>query len=334
MFIMSTISSDWWPLLFATAARQGVGFLLSLGLWRFYRRWPATDFKIQQPLASILAACLTVTLIDFAAVEGLRRLFGQPPLPPLIFHGIWLLRAALYIAWTALYFLIRHQMEARNTAIRLARAEAASREAELLQLRAQMNPHFLFNALSNIIAQADQNPDAVAEATHAVADYLRYSLMHSTHYAPLGAELEAMRNYLRIETAVRGANRISWEIDASPECERAITPTALVQPLIENGIKYGMRTSPTPLRLRVEARVANERLRVAVENTGEWIERDPGVRHDSTGIGLANLRRRLELLYEGDAQLTVSTPPGRIRIEVDLPLRVEQPAFQDSADRT
>ncbi len=313
---------DWRTVLLIAFARQGAGFLITLGMWRIFRRWPAGEFKLHHHALPIGTVCVAATLLDVLAIDLLRQALALPPLPEVLLRGVWFLRGALYVAWTALYFLIRHQLHTHGAELRLARAEAANREAELLQLRAQMNPHFLFNALSNIIGQAEDNPKAVVEITHAMADYLRYSLSHNSHHAPLGTELDALRNYLEVERAVHGSDRFVWRIDATAESRHATTPTALVQPLIENAIKYGLRTSPRPLQIRVTARIDGRRVLIAVENSGQWVERDAGnPRHDSTGIGLANLRRRLELLYDRDAGLEVTTPPGFIRVEVQLPFR-------------
>jgi LytS/YehU family sensor histidine kinase len=313
---------DWSTVVLAGVLRQLVGFILSLGLWTLYRRWPARDFTLQHHAVTIAAACAAVTIVDLATMEALRRFLGVAPLPDVVFHGVWMMRGAIYVAWTALYFLIRHQIEAQETEWRHAQAEEALREAELLQLRAQMNPHFLFNALNTIIAQAEDNPKGVVETTHAVADYLRYSLSHSSHHAPLGAELDAMRNYLQVESIVHGPRRIEWSIDASVEARRAVTPTALVQPLLENAIKYGLRTSPRPLQIRVSARVEGGRMVIAVENSGTWVESDSkGSRRDSTGVGLENLRRRLELLYPDDARLVTHRTDGWVSVEVNLPFQ-------------
>jgi LytS/YehU family sensor histidine kinase len=100
----------------------------------------------------------------------------------------------------------------------------------------------------------------------------------------------------------------------------ALAPTALVQPLVENATKYGLRTSPVPLRISVHAEVAGKELVVAVENSGRWL--DPAKEKTplpSAGIGLANLRRRLVLLCGPQARLDVLKPEGRVRIEVRLP---------------
>lgn len=322
LVVTYTLYPDWATALLGVTLRQSVGFVLTLGLWQIYRRWPARDFDLRDHALTIAAACVAATLIDLAAMDLLRRIFALSSLPDAIFHGLWVMRGALYLTWSALYFLIRHQLEVRDAERHYAQAEVARREAELLQLRAQMNPHFLFNALGTIIAQAADNPKGVADTTQAVADYLHYSLAHNSHHAPLGAEFDAIRKYLQVESTVQGPHRLEWRIDASVEARRAVTPTALIQPLVENAIKYGILTSPKPLHVRVSARVEGGAVFIVVENTGEWVAPESdGQRRGSTGIGLANLRRRLELLYGGDARMDVSTPTGLIRVEIRLPFQ-------------
>lgn len=303
-----------------SVVRQVFGFCLSLGLWQLYRRWPAAHFSLTRQAWKVALACFLAALVDAALTDLWIHAFALPPLPPVVERGSLFSRLAMYVAWSALYFAIRWELETRHTELRLARAEAANREAELQQLRAQINPHFLFNALNSIVAQAETNPPAVVPTTRAVGDYLRYSLSHGMHRAPLGEELAAMASYLQVETAGAGPDRLDWEIDADDEARLASTPTALVQPLIENALKYGSRTASDPLRLRVSARVTGGELLIVVENSGTWVTRAPGAANgDSTGIGLANVRRRLELLCGPVARLETTHPTGHVRVEVRLP---------------
>lgn len=300
--------------------RQATGFGLTLGLWQLYRRWPAAQFQLAPHVWKILLGCAVVTGIDYLLMGLSRHMLALPPVDDAVLRGAAILRFAVFVAWSVLYFGIRQELESRETELRLAQAEAANREAELQLLRAQMNPHFIFNALNTIIAESEGNAAAI-ETTHAVADYLRYSLSQRAHLAPLGRELDAMTNYLRVEHTHHGEQRLVWEINATPAARAAYAPTAFVQPLIENALKYGLRTSALPLQLRVSAAVSGKELSVVVENSGEWIVPSPeGESGDSTGIGLTNLRRRLVLLCGEHARLNVTTPAGMVRIEVRLPL--------------
>lgn len=306
--------------------RQVIGFGLTLGLWAFYRRWPAAQFRLASHLWQICLVCLAAAGADMALTELGQRLFSLSPLPGLLQRGSFFVRLALYLVWSAFYFVIRQEVETHATKRRLARVETENREAELHLLRVQVNPHFLLNALNTIIGEAEHNPAAVIDTTHAVADYLRYSLGQTSHRAALGAELDAMAHYLAVAAAHHSTHGLDWRIDATAEARKALAPTALVQPLVENALKYGFLSSPRPLRLRVTARVTGGVLSITVENTGDWVERAPGAQsRESTGIGLNNVRRRLVLLCGEEAVLAVTHPPGAVRSEMRLPFEAAPP---------
>jgi hypothetical protein len=241
--IVMVVFSDPGTALKVGVVRQVAGFGLTLGLWRIYRRWPATHFQLAQHAWQILLGCIIVTGADYLLGEAGRYLLSLQPLPDAVVRGSIFIRFAVFVAWSAFYFVIRQELESRETELRLARVEAVNREAELQLLRAQMNPHFIFNALNTIVAEAEENSAAVIATTHAVADYLRYSLSHRAHRAPLGDELDAMANYLQVERTHLGEQQFTWQITAGADARAALTPTAFVQPLIENAVKYGLRTS-------------------------------------------------------------------------------------------
>lgn len=307
--------------LWVGVSRQTLGFVLTLGLWRIYRRWPPDSFKLIRYAGWVLLCCVVATAVDQGAALLAQHVLPLAPVSELAERGAVFLRFLLYSGWSALYFTIRHELASHEAELRLVRAEAANREAELLLLRAQVNPHFLFNALNTIVAEAEDHPATVGDIARAVADYLRYSLRHGIHHAPLGDELNAMTNYLGVEQAHHGRERLDWKIECTDEARMTPAPTALVQPLIENALKYGLRTSPRPLHLRVDARVQDRVLHVSVENTGSWVPPDPGgSRRNSTGIGLDNLRRRLVLLCGDGARLDIAPVPTAVRVEVQIPV--------------
>jgi LytS/YehU family sensor histidine kinase len=185
---------------------------------------------------------------------------------------------------------------------------------DLKLLRAQVNPHFLFNALNSILAVCDE-PQKVTAITQALADYLRFSLRGGDARQPLGEELDALESYLKVEK-IRFTDRLEYTIQADAAARSKLVPGALVQPLVENAIKFGQRTSPCPLRIVVQARLLKGNLEVLVENSGHWVsKKDPS----STGIGLSSLRQRLELLCGPLATVTVKTPSDRVILQVILP---------------
>src|SRR5690606_4462911 len=174
----------------------------------------------------------------------------------------------------------------------LAEAEAAAQTSELKALRAQINPHFLFNALGSILAESN-NPANVRELTLALSEFLRFSLQQRGEFEPLKTELNALTNYLQVEKS-RFGDKLEYRITASDEARATPVPRTLIQPLLENAIKYGQRSEVRPLRLTIDARVEDGFLLLRVMNTGRWVAPET---NPSTKTGLANLRRRLQLLY-------------------------------------
>jgi sensor histidine kinase YesM len=303
--------------------RQSIGFGVTLGLWLVYRNWPAATFHWSAHAWQIAGCCLLATVADVLLAETLRRLLDITEPPAAIARGTIVLRLALYVAWSALYFSIRQELESRDSVLRAARSEADQHEVESHRLRAQLNPHFLLGSLLTIVQRAESDPPGVRMLAGALADYLRYTLRNSADFAPLGDELAAMTNYLRAAQINHATLGFAWNLEASPEARAALVPTALVQPLVENAIKYGAITSPVPLRVGITAGTEGDAVWLMVENTGTWV---PAPSWESeldvaVGIGLANLRRRLELLYGDDAKVDVSDAAGRVRVEVRLPLQ-------------
>ena len=309
---------DLGSIVLAGFGRQVLSFALTLLLWRLYRRWPVATFKLLPHLPTIAIACLAATAADAGMIELVRRLADLPAAPALAERGALPVRFTLYLAWTALYFLLRQELESRERELRLAQAETAAREAELATLRAQVNPHFLYNALTSILAECDENPRAVRAITSSLAAYLRSSLLQRHHHAQFGEEVDAISGYLRVEQA-RFEERLIHTLKIDDAARHALVPTAVLLPLVENAVKYGMRTSPPPLRIDIAATLREDRLTIVVENTGRWIEPRP-TPSDSTQIGLANLRRRLALLHQDQATLAIDHDAKRVRVTVDLPV--------------
>ncbi len=192
-------------------------------------------------------------------------------------------------------------------------------KSELSLLRYQMHPHFLFNALTAVMSVSGDK-GKVEELTQSLADYLRFSLSRNDDAAsPLDEELVALENYLHVEK-IRFAKNLNFQIDTDQDARAVMVPSQLVQPLLENAIKYGQQTSPMPLSIHIQAQFTGNRLHLTVENTGLWLEPSPSSADLGMGIGISNLRRRLQLLYGNRASLTFDNSPQRVRAIVSLPI--------------
>ena len=274
------------------------------------------------PLVALPALLVLAVLVGSADAYGSYRTFNWLTRAEIgdganeLFVDLgFVLRSVLYISWTILYFSINYFIETTDSRMRLARLEIETRESELRLLRAQVNPHFLFNALNTILAVAE-DPPSVAEITHALADYLRFSLRQGSTLHPLGEELDALENYLQVEK-IRFEEQLEYTLTADDRARRHLVPSALVQPLLENALKYGQCCHSAPVWVFILATGRDDGgLTVTVTNSGPWCQ--PG-QPGSTGIGLANLRRRLELLYGERATLAIETQSDQVSVRVELP---------------
>lgn len=230
-----------------------------------------------------------------------------------------LLRWCIYMIWSLLYFVINYWLDRHSLERKMARLESNARDIELKALREQISPHFLFNALGSILTVSD-NPRSVRELTLALSEYLRLSLHQREDRETLDTELRALEGYLHVQK-VRFEENLQCVVDVDAMARRALTPFALIQPLLENAIKYGQRTSVPVLTVRINARVSGGCLVVRVINSGTWIP--PGGK-GSTGSGLANLRRRLNLIYGHRGHLGIECTDGEVRVTVMLPAEIEE----------
>jgi hypothetical protein len=311
----------WHGAVFNGVFRQVLGFFCTLGLASIYRNWTWKEFSLMRHGLVAVALCIAVTIIDVVVIESIRQsvvVFQSTATLQSLLVAAGIGRVCVYIGWSALFLSLRFFFDFRDRDLRLAQAELKAREAELHVLRAQLNPHFLFNALNSILAEADDNPARVKAITFNLAEMLRFSLRQRDHFSPLGEEIAAIESYLQVERA-RFEERLGWRVEVSPAARSAMVPASLLLPLVENAIKYGLQTSPAHLELKVGAEVRDGVVAAVVENSGRWIEPDPTSTR-STGIGLANLRRRLALLYGPEARVDISFPPEWVRVALVLPL--------------
>ena len=297
------------------------GLLVSTGLRWVYRSLAQQPWPLRQILYSgvlvlfggALLECLLfqggLWVLDSVAgwLDGARVMIS---IPLFIFHRIDILTV-----WSLLFVAFFQAEKAKSAEWRAAEAEASLRTSELNRLEAQLQPHFLFNALTAILA-CRHNPDAVARVTNGLSEHLRYCLGRQGLLEPLGREIDALEQYLHVQRARFGPD-LDCVIDCTSEAREVPVPPMIVSPLLDNALKHGPVSSPRPLRITVDCRVVAGMLRVTVTNTGGWIE--PGSR-GRTGTGLVNLRSRLNLYHPDLGWLTCEASGGEVHACVALPV--------------
>jgi LytS/YehU family sensor histidine kinase len=192
-------------------------------------------------------------------------------------------------------------------------------------LRYQLNPHFLFNTLNSIstLVLLKQTERANAMLSR-LSSFLRYTLANEpTAHVTVAQEVETLKLYLEIEK-MRFEDRLRPIFDIDPRAEQARLPSLLLQPLVENAIKYAVTPQEEGADIRVEARLVGDRVQIAVSDTGPGLQDGPSPASLSTGVGLQNIRDRLIQAYGPDQRLITRTASeGGFSVAIDIPLQVD-----------
>jgi LytS/YehU family sensor histidine kinase len=235
---------------------------------------------------------------------------------------VWLF---FFIAWSAFYLANRAQSEALAAQRRVAIAESAAQAAQVRALRYQVNPHFLFNTLNSLSSLVMTGRTDRAEAMLlALSTFFRTSLsLEPGANVPLAEEIDLQRLYLDIEKA-RFPDRLHVEIDVPSELEQARLPALLLQPIVENAIKYGVSKSRKAVLIRIEARhLDDHRMVVEVSNrmkTGGGDEL-PAATHEGTGVGLSNVCQRLDARFGSRASCRYGpVHSGGFKVSLTMPV--------------
>jgi sensor histidine kinase YesM len=295
-----------------------VSAMLMIAIWYIFES--EIGPKILVSGAAILLAAIVLTLVDLAAAELFVSIQpGHQLSTSRTFRAInnFAVFVPHFALLGALYALLAHTRRAANQERMLAEAHSLAQQARLSALRYQLNPHFLFNTLNSISSLVVTRRNADAEQMLAnLSEFLRTTLAGDPN-APqtLEGELETIDAYLGLER-IRFGERLDVVIDCPAELREAQLPHFLLQPLVENAVKHGLAPTDKPVLIQVSARAQGSKIIIAVENDcGEGTVSDGG-----TGVGLRNIRERLEAVYGASGRLeTMQRDTGFIAI-VRFPL--------------
>jgi LytS/YehU family sensor histidine kinase len=303
----------------------GWAFITSqvIGLCIMAASWAVLAVRPQLPR---LIASLVAIPTGAGAAIGLIALAGSGPVAeqiaehPRVFASM-LGGALVFGAAVSYYFHAAERISAGETRLREELLERVLGEQRLTQanlklLQAQIEPHFLFNTLSNILHLIEEQPADARRMLENLTAYLRASLQR-TRAGPttLGEELELVRAYLEIQ-AVRLGDRLRWEIQAAPEVRHLELPPLLLQPLVENAVRHGLEPKPGGGAISVRARREGGQLLLDVIDTGLGMsETSP------PGVGLSNVRSRVGQVSAGRGELTLRpNRPAGLCASISLPV--------------
>ena len=250
----------------------------------------------------------------------------------------------VFLSWTVLYYGIKyyelhaleHQKLIEEHALRegehlkRVQAEAAARDAQLQMLRYQLNPHFLFNTLNAINALIALNEnDKAREMLQLLSEFLRHSLEHDgVENVSLEQELESLMLYLNIEKT-RFEDRLTLEFDISAQARQAKVPGLILQPIVENSMKYAIAENEDGGTVRVKAGVSDNVLLLEVSDTGPGMKAAQAT--EGRGVGLQNTLQRLQTLYGDNYSFeTLNTEPTGLAIRIRFPFDAELSTFANT----
>ena len=294
------------------------GFWASLLLLGVYRRIAkkANEFSFAAKAACVIALTyawsLGLVLINMTIY---RYYFNKAPL--ILEWNSYLVIAFskffIILGLSILFFLIYHWKELQNQKEKTLTAIAIANEAQLQMLRYQLNPHFLFNALNSIRTLVYENAQKADRMITDLAEFLRSTLTEeNSHKATLAEEIDIIGRYLEIQQ-IRFEDKLKTNVSIQQKALEVKIPCFLVHPLVENAVKYGLASSPPPLRLVIEGYFKDGRLRIKVANTGRLSHTNtcPG-----NGTGLKNVRQRLNHFYPDRSTLRLTEDDGWVTAEI------------------
>lgn len=299
------------------------GVALTTAWARILQRLPESAFRVPWALGLIPVAAvaslvwLGVTLLGeplVGAEPSLPQLAEPPPagfdptIPLRIGRG-----TVIFVTWSGLYVisLLNRRMQVERERTLAAQAQASN--AQLLSLRSQLNPHFLFNALNSVVGLIAENPKAAQTMVRDVSKLLRTALKRTTHLTTLSEEVNFNELYLKCEK-VRFEDKLVYSFHIEEGLNDAEIPTMLLQPLIENALKHGRASNEQPLVVTVEARTDGELLTITIRNSGRLTAQNP------EGVGIRNVAERLRTSYAHKQTFSLNEESGWVTARLVWPL--------------
>jgi sensor histidine kinase YesM len=280
-------------------------FMMITHVFRLYlkkHKW--ISFSITKLFPRVLLASAIMAMAVYILRIPLSFITGRVSVIETIFSldqvaGLSAVYMVFFFLWSTFYFTY-HFIEKYNKSLKY---EASMIEIELNNLKSQLNPHFIFNALNSIRALVDENPTKSKQAINQLSNILRNSLtFEKKGLTKFDDELKIVKDYLSLES-VRFEERLRTDIDIHPDSSKFRVPPFMIQTLVENGIKHGISKLTQGGTIQLKTVVEDDRLKICIRNSGHYIN---GVRKGkSSGLGIKNTMQRLKLLYGDEASFRI-----------------------------
>ncbi len=297
---------------------EALFFLLLTHTFRnLINKWRWLDAGMQVLIPRVILSVIVLGFIVYVFKMPVSMPLGlfnsKVAFNPVNVFVLTVINALVFFLWCALYFIYNY-FERYNTSLKL---EASVREIELNNLKSQLNPHFIFNALNSIRALVDENPSKSKQAINQLSNILRNSLSTGKRgLTKFDDELKIVKDYLGLES-IRFEERLKTEFEIDPDSREFLVPPLMIQTLVENGIKHGIAKLTAGGVIQMKTMVRNDRLTIQVRNSGHYLN---GSNRSEGGLGLENTRQRLKLIYGNKASFKiVSEKDTFVLTEIEIP---------------
>lgn len=227
-----------------------------------------------------------------------------------------------FISTASLFYIIYYRSVINKQEQQIAEVQALANEAQLLMLRYQINPHFLFNSLNAIQAMIEKDKSRAKEMIGDMADFFRYTLSKNNQMlVTISEEIEAVNKYLAIQKD-RFGDRLETSLQIDPNVLGIRIPFFLIHPLVENALKYGLASKPEVLQLKIKIELKDEKLSILVSNSGklDQVEISEINEKQSTKTGIENIRKRLAIFYPSNHEFNLYEKDGFVHAQISINL--------------
>jgi hypothetical protein len=302
-----------------------IGFLITCGLRYVYKRYPYRTKSLMSVLIYVLITSIIGSILWYVIIV-LSLFVFRPDEVKVIKQVItfqytaWRLSGIIptITTWSLLYFGVKFWFEWSSEKERAEKADLLAQSAQLQMLRYQVNPHFLFNSFSSLRALIRTDKEKAEEMVTKLSEFYRYSLATKNFKeVPLIEEIEAISHYFDIEK-IRFGSKIEFNVSIDPLAEEYPIPSFLIHPLIENAIKYGMKSSAMPLKINIKADVEHGKLKICLANSGKWLPSEKENVLHGTGTGLTNIRSRLEYSHPNTHKFEIIEEDEMVKVKIEL----------------
>lgn len=301
-----------------------INFFLGIGITHLYRLFLIRTGWLSMPLYKIIPRGLIAVIVMSCVLTAINipldrytyPVFQQVEITVAFFMGYFFNLSKFVLLWALTYHLFQYWERSLLAEKEKYQLQATVKENAYLNLKNQLNPHFLFNSLNSIRTLVDADPNLAKTAINQLSGLLRSSLHTGKQKTiPLKDELQTVKDYLAIEK-IRFDERLRWNFDIDENAYECHVPPMMLQTLVENAVKHGISNLKSGGEIKIEVHKNAVLLHVTITNSGQYT---PKKNHE--GVGLENTRERLKLLYDDNATLEISNNGGQhVITRINLPI--------------